>query len=61
MITFLTRYDYTVIATAPDGCDDAPDVCRRLEEERDDGFGVAAYQEDKLIADAEGWYDRGDA
>jgi hypothetical protein len=56
VIVFTTCRNYTTVATATYDVD-APAECARLEEERGDGYAVVAWQNGRLIADAEGWAD----
>jgi hypothetical protein len=60
MIYFLTCRDYTVIARAPFDCSEAPAICERLEDERNDGYAVVAYRDGTQIADACGYTDHTD-
>lgn len=34
---------------------DAPEECRVEEERRNDGYAVCAWQDGRIVADAEGW------
>lgn len=57
MFTFQTCNGYKTIHTEPGYAVDAPSVCARLEQERDDGFAVVACRNGSIVADAEGWWE----